>query len=145
MNWTQADIDKLIATGKARGYKNLWKSCKKNSEKVVKNIPAIKKPSPAKEWLSWNLAYWANDNSLTLESEYKFHHERKWRFDWALPAIKCAIEYEGIYSAKSRHTTRSGFVGDVEKYNAATVAGWKVIRLTADNYKDIIELLKKLW
>ena len=141
MNWTQEHIDKLVATGKA---KVIYQKGKKYSTKSGKNIPAIKKPSPAKEWLLLNLQMWANENSLTLESEYKFYPERKWRFDWALPAVKVAVEYEGIYSAKSRHTTRSGFVGDVEKYNAATVAGWKVIRLTADNYKDIIELLKKL-
>lgn len=31
-----------------------------------------------------------------FESEYKFHDVRKYRFDWALPQYKIAIEYEGL-------------------------------------------------
>ena len=74
--------------------------------------------------------------SLTPETEYRFHETRKWRFDYALPDKKIAVEYEGLFSAKSRHTSIKGFLGDVEKYNAATMLGWRVLRLTAVNIKD---------
>lgn len=31
-----------------------------------------------------------------FESEYQFHETRKYRFDWAIPEYKIAIEYEGL-------------------------------------------------
>lgn len=76
--------------------------------------------------------------------EYQFHKPRKWRFDFAIPADKVAIEYEGIHSAKSRHTTKSGFTGDTEKYNAAAADGWKVLRYTSGTYKRVIDDIQKI-
>lgn len=63
------------------------------------------------------------------EKEYKFLQDRKFRFDYALPAHKVGIEYEGI-SGKSRHTSITGYTNDCEKYNLAQIAGWKVLRYT---------------
>lgn len=77
-------------------------------------------------------------------SEYKFHEKRKWRFDFALPEIKVAFEYEGIYSEKSRHTTLKGFKGDCEKYNEAALAGWRVLRYAAGTVKNLGNDLKRL-
>ena len=65
------------------------------------------------------------------EREYKFHQKRKWRFDFAFPTKKIAIEIEGgTFAKKSRHTSGSGYAADCEKYNTATMEGWKVIRYT---------------
>lgn len=69
--------------------------------------------------------------------ELEFHHQRKFRFDWAIPSVKLAIEYEGVFSKKSRHTTISGYTTDCEKYNLAQLEGWKVLRYTAKNYNDL--------
>lgn len=68
-----------------------------------------------------------------LQYEYKFHDTRRWRFDYCFPDYHLAIEYEGqaYRSAKSGHTTISGFQSDCEKYNEALIAGWKVFRFTA--------------
>ena len=71
------------------------------------------------------------------ETEYKFHPERKWRFDFAIPELKVGIEYEGLISEKSRHTTVTGFTNDAEKYNAAQAIGWRVLRYTALNYRNL--------
>lgn len=76
--------------------------------------------------------------------EFKFHPTRKWRFDWAIPSLKIAVEYEGIMSEKSRHTTITGMSGDCEKYNAAQSLGWKVLRFTALNYEDLITTIKQI-
>lgn len=76
--------------------------------------------------------------------EYKFHPSRKWRFDWAIPSLKLGIEYEGIMSEKSRHTTVTGMSNDCEKYNAAQSLGWKVLRFTALNYRDLITAIKSV-
>ena len=81
-------------------------------------------------------------SGLNYESEFIFSNERKFRFDWAVPQILVAIEYEGIFSEKSGHTTLSGYKKDVEKYNLATKLGWKILRYTADNYLDFENDLK---
>lgn len=75
--------------------------------------------------------------NVDFVAEHKFHEERKWRFDIAIPSLKIAIEYEGIMSRKSRHTTVTGYTKDCEKYNAATIAGWRVLRYNAINYKSL--------
>ena len=78
-------------------------------------------------------------------TELQFDENRKFRFDYAIPSLKIAIEYEGIFSKKSRHTTVNGFSEDCVKYNLATCSGWRVLRYTAKNYlnleKDLIKML----
>ena len=69
-------------------------------------------------------------------TEHTFAKPRRWRFDFAWPAIKVAVEYEGIFSAKSRHTTPTGYSGDAEKYSTAAALGWCVIRVTAPMVRD---------
>lgn len=64
--------------------------------------------------------------------EYKFHPERKWRFDFAYPDKKCAIEIEGGHWTGGRHTRAKGFESDCEKYCEAARLGWRVFRVTTD-------------
>jgi hypothetical protein len=71
--------------------------------------------------------------------EHQFHDVRKFRFDVAIPALKLGIEYEGIFSEKSRHTAPKGYSTDCEKYNLATVEGWRVLRYTALNYQNMFQ------
>ena len=63
-------------------------------------------------------------------TEHRFHPKRKWRFDFAWPDVRLALEVEGGVWTGGRHTRGSGFLGDVEKYNAAAVMGWRVLRCT---------------
>ena len=58
--------------------------------------------------------------------EYRFHPERKWRFDFAWPLYQLAVEIEG----RGRHQSFGGFEKDAEKYNAAAKLGWRVFRYT---------------
>ncbi|MWO66465.1 hypothetical protein GQM96_24295, partial [Escherichia coli] len=62
--------------------------------------------------------------------EHRFAPPRRWRFAFAWPAFMLAVEIEGGVWTNGRHTRGSGFVADCEKYNAATLAGWKVLRFT---------------
>ena len=62
--------------------------------------------------------------------EYKFHATRRWRFDFAYPDLKLAIEAEGCVYAQGRHTRGKGYEGDCKKYNAAALDGWVVLRYT---------------
>lgn len=64
--------------------------------------------------------------------EYPFYCRRKWRFDYALPAYKIAVEVEGGVWTGGRHIRPQGFLGDIEKYNTAALLGWRVFRTTPD-------------
>lgn len=74
--------------------------------------------------------------------EKKFHPDRRWKFDFAIPSKMIAIEYEGLMSDKSRHTSITGFSKDSEKYNKAQQLGWKVFRYTALTYKNLVTDLR---
>lgn len=79
--------------------------------------------------------------------ELQFDEVRKFRFDWAIPSLMIAIEFEGIMSEKSRHTTKTGYSKDTEKYNLAAISGWIVLRYTVLTYgnleRDLLKLIKK--
>jgi hypothetical protein len=64
--------------------------------------------------------------------EYRFAPPRKWRFDLAWPELLVAFEREGGTWQRGRHTRPAGYANDCEKYNAAGILGWIVIRATAD-------------
>lgn len=64
------------------------------------------------------------------EREYRFNRFRKWRFDYAWPQHKIALEIEGGVWVSGRHIRPTGFIKDIEKYNSAAVLGWKVFRAT---------------
>lgn len=68
-----------------------------------------------------------------VETEYRFDTVRRWRFDWAIPELKLAIEYEGqaYRGGKSGHNTIAGYAKDCEKYNRAEMDGWMILRFTA--------------
>lgn len=64
---------------------------------------------------------------------------RDWRFDLALPEYLIAVELEGgVWNngeTQSRHSRGKGMISDMDKYNAATVRGWRVLRYTHTNHK----------
>jgi very-short-patch-repair endonuclease len=82
---------------------------------------------------------------ITTVPEYRFHSTRRWRFDFAIPDKKIAIEIEGGTWSGGRHTRGGGFRKDCEKYNTAAGLGWKIFRFTSDMVYDMtaIEFLKK--
>jgi hypothetical protein len=66
----------------------------------------------------------------TPVAEHRFHPTRLWRFDYAWPAQKIALEVEGGIWTGGRHINPAGFIADLEKYNAAAVLGWRILRMT---------------
>jgi len=99
-----------------------------------------------------------DEYGIAHEQEYRFHSDRAWRFDFAIPEMKIAIEVEGgTYGAPvvcnncgmkvsrltkaglryyvregGRHNRGKGFAGDREKYNSAVILGWKVLSFTTE-------------
>ena len=73
---------------------------------------------------------------IRYEREFKFHPVRKWRFDFVIepeliytkPGMLLAVEVEGGIFMQGRHNRGNGMLADMEKYNAATVMGWRILR-----------------
>lgn len=57
---------------------------------------------------------------------------KNWRFDFAWPDRKIAVEVEGGTWVKGRHVQPKGYADDCDKYNHATMLGWSVYRFTSD-------------
>ena len=68
--------------------------------------------------------------------EHQFAPPRKWRFDFCWPDYLVAVEVEGGTWSGGRHVTGSGFAKDIEKYNAAAVRGWCVLRFVRSQIED---------
>lgn len=79
-----------------------------------------------------------------MVTEYRFHPTRLWRFDFAWPDKKVAVEYEGGVYQRGSHQHLDRYTSDCQKYNAAQLLGWIVLRYTAaDNYEDIVAQVKQ--
>lgn len=122
--------------------KHLNDEAQKNPS-IKQKLP--KKRSKQKEWMNTQIWAWGQEKGLELISEHPFHPARKFRFDWAFEKLMVGIEYEGLISEKSRHTTISGYSKDTDKYRDAALLGWTVFRYTALNYKNVISDLEKIF
>lgn len=138
--WDLKYIQQLKDEGRIRDYQVIGtKKPENNSHNQLKNIP---KRSKEKDWLNWNLELWAKEQQLQLKREFEFYKERHWRFDWCFPDLMVAVEYEGIMNGGKAHSSVSGILRDIEKYNTAQSLGWRVIRITAKDYRTILQQLK---
>lgn len=92
--------------------------------------------------------------------EWRFHPKRLWRFDFAWEKERVAVETEGgvtsyqvtcnhchqkvfkkysktnakmvpVFTSIGGHMSMKGYQSDCEKYTAAAVLGWRVLRFTA--------------
>ncbi len=67
-------------------------------------------------------------------AEYRFHPTRRWRFDWAWPDQKVALEIDGGIWTRGAHGRGAGIARDQEKTNHAAALGWRVLRVEPKNY-----------
>lgn len=68
--------------------------------------------------------------------EYRFLKERRWRFDFAWPEKKIALEIQGGIWNHGGHVRGGQYTSDCEKFNEATILGWAVLKVTADMIKS---------
>ena len=94
--------------------------------------PAQLKRSPLEVQLAAQMDY----ARLTYVSEYRFDPVRRWRLDFAFPDLKLAIEIDGGIWTQGRHTRGAGYEKDLEKHNALTLAGWRLLRFSGKAVKS---------
>lgn len=68
---------------------------------------------------------------IPFTREYQFAHPRKWRADFIV-GNDLLVEVEGGSWSGGRHVSGVGYRNDCEKYNAAVLRGYRVLRFTAD-------------
>lgn len=73
---------------------------------------------------------------IEFEQEFKFHPKHKWRADFHIIGKKILVEVEGGIWSGGRHTRGKGYIGDMEKYNSATMMGYQVIRFSTEQVKS---------
>lgn len=76
------------------------------------------------------LALCKQEEIMEPQREHRFLPPRRFRFDYAWPSRKVALEVEGGVWSQGRHVRGSGFLDDMEKYNLAALNGWRVLRVT---------------
>lgn len=76
--------------------------------------------------------------------EYRFDAHRQWRFDFAWPERKVALEVDGGIWKQGRHTRGAGWLKDTEKLNSAATQGWRMLRCTPQQLAspEMIETIK---
>jgi very-short-patch-repair endonuclease len=99
-------------------------------------IPQKLNRSPLEVLLAWQM----DAVGMTYVSEYRFHEERKWRVDFAFERARLAIEIEGGGWVNGRHNRGAGMEKDIEKYNALTLAGWRLLRFSGAMVKSGLAL-----
>lgn len=133
--WNLDDVEKLVSAGKVKIGDGFFQE-KKDKPKPI-SFPAVPK---GKQFIEFTLV----SKNIFFKKEKLFVPGRKWSADYFVPELNLLIEYEGIYSKKSRHTFFKGYSADVEKYNKASLLGYKLLRYTADNYNNFRDDLEFL-
>lgn len=105
------------------------------TEPVKIPAPAFLVPSQPNTLAQKFESMWQELGGPALHQEYKFHPDRKWRADYCHKATKVLIELEGGVWDGGRHTRGPGFINDIEKYNAATMLGYRVLRIPTGGVK----------
>jgi hypothetical protein len=75
---------------------------------------------------------------IKVSTEFVFAAPRKWRSDWRVKGKKILIEFEGGLFAKGKqgHSSVTGILRDIEKYNSAALLGYTVIRIAPSHVRS---------
>lgn len=58
---------------------------------------------------------------------------RRWRWDFVLRDHLLLVEVQGAIYTGGRHARGAGIQADMDKSNAATLAGWRVLSVSTDD------------
>lgn len=79
-------------------------------------------------------------NEYNCVPEYRFSI-RRFRFDYALPDYKIAIEIQGGTWTQGKHVRGKGYQNDCEKLNLAQTLGWNVLWYTPQMLEESITVI----
>lgn len=113
-------------------YKKLVKATRSKGRSIRPKVKGEKVPNEFEAKLAREL----KALKIDFEQEFYFHPDRKWRADFHLIGKKILVEVEGGIWSGGRHTRGKGYIGDMEKYNAAVILGYQVIRFSTDQVKS---------
>ncbi|UBX51233.1 endonuclease domain-containing protein [Acinetobacter pseudolwoffii] len=113
-------------------YKKMVKATKPKGRSKRPKVKGEKVPNEFEAKLAREL----KTLKIEFEQEFEFHPKRKWRADFHLIDKKILVEVEGGIWSGGRHTRGKGYLGDMEKYNAATMMGFQVIRFSTEQVKS---------
>lgn len=113
-------------------YRKLYGGGRKTATKRKNKVKGVKVESVGEAALVQQL----KTLKIEFEQEFQFHTTRKWRADFHINNTKLLIEVEGGIWSGGRHTRGKGYLGDMEKYNAATMMGFQVLRFSTEQVKS---------
>jgi hypothetical protein len=70
------------------------------------------------------------------ERQYYYARPRKLRADFAWPDVMLLCECQGGVWSRRAHGSITGILADIDRLNAATISGWRLIRVTPDMVKN---------
>jgi very-short-patch-repair endonuclease len=98
--------------------------------KMPRSFEALQKEGSPLEDLFVSLWLRLDDgNHYPFSREFEFSGHRRFKFDFAWPSRRVAVETDGGIFQKGRHNRAAGFARDCEKTNLAVLEGWAVFRL----------------
>lgn len=74
------------------------------------------------------------------EQQFKFHHSRQWRFDFAWPRYKIAIDINGGTYNRGKHSRGPAQRNDYEKWSEASILGWMVLLVDSKDVSKRIHI-----
>ena len=113
-------------------YKKLIKAQPKAKAKRATKVKTERVVSEGEATLAQHL----KAHGVSFEQEFKFHPDRKWRADFHIVGHMLLVEVEGGIWSGGRHTRAKGYIGDMEKYNAAVGLGYRVLRFSTEQVKS---------
>ena len=86
------------------------------------------------------------ENLPVPQREFRFCRDRKFRFDFAWPILRIAVEVQGGLWIIGRHNRPSAMDSEYEKLNLATLYGWRMFLFTPRMIRsgEAIDLLKQI-
>jgi len=76
---------------------------------------------------------WAQTGLQSPVAEYQFAPPRRWRFDYAWPDCRVAVEFDG--GQWVTHGGRHNRDSDRDKLNHAAALGWRVLRFSNQQWE----------
>lgn len=83
------------------------------------------------------LAFQLTAVGIEHRRQYQYAPPRKLRADFAfLRPIGLLVEVQGGVYTRKAHGSITGILADIDRTNAATMAGWRMLRFTPDMVQD---------